>query len=138
MVVCILTGLLQQSVDNTISTMTNVILKQNDTLASAIAPRGLPSTSPSGSHIVHTSSEVVDSDNATDVVERKVKAVSKALTNMYKSFGMETPRFNSPKALITAALDFLEDEELTEECSGVPLLSRLDIILTKGFKVTGW
>lgn len=136
--VYLITGILQQSVDNTISTMTNVILKQNDTLASAIAPiasRGLPSTLPSCSHIVPTSSE---GDNATDVVERKVAAVSKALSNMYKSFGMETPRFNSPKALITAVLDFLEDEELTDECSRVPLLARLDLLLTKGFKVTEW
>lgn len=144
--VCILTGLLQQSVDSTISTMTNVILKQNDTLASAIAPRGLPvvsyvpsSSSSSCSHTVPPSGGM-GSDNAMDAADgiaSKAKAVSNALSKLYRSFNMEAPCFDTPKAVIAAALDMLEDANLTEKCSKVPLQERLDLILTEGFRVKG-
>lgn len=116
--------------------MSSVILKQNDALATAIGTRSAPSTSTSSSHTVTADNEVVP-DDSMDIVGRKVRAVSQALNNLYSSFNMEAPHFNSPKGLVTAALDLLDDPELTEECSRAPLLSRLDILLTKGFKISG-
>lgn len=113
--------------------MSSVILKQNDALATA---RSAPSTSTSSSHTATADNEVIP-DDSMDIVGRKVRAVSQALNNLYSSFNMEAPHFNSPKCLVTAALDLLDDPELTEECSRAPLLSRLDILLTKGFKISG-
>jgi hypothetical protein len=141
MLACLHTGMFQKTVDSTVSSMSAIIVKQTDTmggLVHAFQPAGVAAqSSSSSSSTPNISSSDMDNKKATtgNTMARRVQAISNALKSFYEGCGMEAPTFDSPKALIEAALNLLEDDELAEECLRLPLLPRLELLLTKGFNI---